>query len=85
MTKVPSKIRVFAWRLARFSLPTGDALNHREMATVPSCSLCGVNDAWKHSLIECTMALCVWALMDEDESNPKPSAMVILYATISQP
>jgi hypothetical protein len=48
------------------SLPTGDVLNHRGMATVPACSLCGVDDSWMHSLMECAMARLVWALMDEE-------------------
>lgn len=30
--RVPSKLRVFAWRLARQSLPTGDVLHNRNMA-----------------------------------------------------
>jgi hypothetical protein len=32
-TAVPSKIRVFLWRLAHCSLPTGDVRHHRHMAT----------------------------------------------------
>jgi hypothetical protein len=31
--KVPSKIRVFLWRLAKQSIPTGDVRHHRNMAT----------------------------------------------------
>lgn len=34
--KVPSKVRVFVWRLAHHSLPSGDVLHHRNMATQPS-------------------------------------------------
>ena len=30
-TKVPSKVRVFLWRLARHSIPTGDVRHHRNM------------------------------------------------------
>lgn len=26
--------------------------------------MCGMHDSWRHSLIECTMASCVWALVD---------------------
>jgi hypothetical protein len=67
-TKVPSKIRVFLWRLAHHSLPTGTVLNHRKMASSPGCSLCSdATDNWRHSLLECTMARCVWALLDEVE------------------
>jgi hypothetical protein len=44
--KVPSKIRVFLWRLARHSLPTADVLHHRNMASQSSCALCGAQDSW---------------------------------------
>jgi hypothetical protein len=64
--KVPSKLRVLLWRLAKQSLPTVDVLHHRHMATQPLCALCGVRDSWKHSLLECNMARSVWALMPEE-------------------
>jgi hypothetical protein len=64
--KVPSKLRVFLWRLARCSLPSGDILHHRNMAPSNVCSICGAKDSWKHSLIECNMSKCVWALEKED-------------------
>jgi hypothetical protein len=31
-TKVPSKVKVFAWRLANHFLPTGEVLEHRHMS-----------------------------------------------------
>jgi hypothetical protein len=34
-TKVPSKIRVFLWRLAHQSITTGSVRHHRNMATTP--------------------------------------------------
>jgi len=64
-TAVPSKVRVFLWRLAQQSLPIVDVLEHRNMASSYVCSLCGVVDSWKHSLVECNMAASVWALSDE--------------------
>jgi hypothetical protein len=65
--KVPSKIRVFLWRLAHQSLPTGSVRLHRNMATTAGCPFCAVtHDDWRHSLLECTTARCVWALMDEE-------------------
>jgi hypothetical protein len=59
---VTSKIRVFLWRLAKQSLPTGDLLHHRHIATSSSCLLCGRTDSWRHSLLECPMARSAWAL-----------------------
>ena len=64
--KVPSKILVFVWRLAQRSMPSGAVLHHRKMATSARCELCGAeNDTWRHSLLNCTMARCVWALVDD--------------------
>lgn len=64
--KVPSKIRVFLWRLARVSIPTGDVRFHRNMADDSSCGLCGEADSWRHSLLECRIARSVWALMSDE-------------------
>ena len=37
------------------------------MADDPRCSICGSeNDTWRHSLLSCRMARCVWALGDEE-------------------
>lgn len=60
------KIKVFLWRLAQSSLPSADVLNHRNMATHDKCGICGAQDSWKHSLIECNLAKCVWALESEE-------------------
>ena len=64
--KVPSKIRLFLWRLARQSIPTGDVLHRRHMTQQAACLICGAEDSWKHSLLECNMAKCVWALSNEE-------------------
>jgi hypothetical protein len=64
--KVPSKIRVFLWRLARHSVPTSDVRHHRNMATDGGCSLGGADDSWRHALLECNLARCVWALEREE-------------------
>jgi hypothetical protein len=63
---VPSKIRVFLWRLAKQSLPTADVLRHRNMTPQRSCSICGQDDSWAHSLLHCNMARSVWALAPEE-------------------
>jgi len=64
--KVPPKIKVFLWRLARHSIPTADVLHRRHIAPHAACLVCGVPDSWKHSLLECNLAKCVWALMNEE-------------------
>ena len=78
--EVPSKLKVFMWRLARHSMPTGSVLKRRHMATEDTCSLCGATDTWKHTLIACPMATSVWALapdelvqhmVEREEDGPK--------------
>ena len=65
--RVPSKVRVFVWRLAHSSLPTGVTRHQRNMAETEACSLCNAQeDAWRHSLFDCRMARCVWALGEEE-------------------
>jgi hypothetical protein len=64
-TMVPSKIRVFLWRLAQQSLPTTDVLDHRHMSTHSNSALCGNTDSWRQSLVDCNMTQAVWALSEE--------------------
>ena len=64
--RVPSKIKVFIWRLARQSIPSRDVLHHRKMAPSNACAICGAPDSWRHSLLDCNMAKCVWALEREE-------------------
>jgi hypothetical protein len=63
-TKVPAKVKVFLWRLAKHSLPTNDVRAKRRMAEGDQCQLCGAADSWRHALLDCTMSRCVWALID---------------------
>lgn len=66
-TKVPSKIRVFLWRLSHQSLPTGNVLHRRSMADSCACAICNEPvDSWRHSLLDCNMARSTWALLDEE-------------------
>ena len=60
--KVPSKLRMFVWRLARQSIPCNVLLHHRNMATTHTCALCGARDTWRHALLSCPMAGSVWVL-----------------------
>jgi hypothetical protein len=63
--QVPSKIRVFLCRLAKQSIPTNDVRHQRNMAPDSACTLCGVADSWRHSLLECNMSRSIWALIPE--------------------
>ena len=65
-TEVPSKVRMFLWRLSKQSLPTKDVRAHRNMSTSCTCGFCGAPDSWRHSLLDCTVSRCTWALADEE-------------------
>jgi hypothetical protein len=47
--RIPSKIKVFLWRLARASIPSADVLHHRNTSTHDKCGICGARDSWEHS------------------------------------
>jgi hypothetical protein len=65
--RVPSKLRIFAWRLARSSLPTGAERVRRHMADSIVCPICNAAaDDWRHSLLTCNMAASVWAMREDD-------------------
>lgn len=89
---VPSKIRIFLWRLARHSLPTTDVLNKRNMSTGDVCPLCGVPDSWRHALISCTHARWAWALADpllvstmsENEEPQAKNGLFQLHESLEQ-
>ena len=66
-TQVPGKIRVFLWRLAHNSIPTGYVRCNRSMAPTSVCGLCHAGeDDWRHSLLDCNSSRCVWALLDDE-------------------
>lgn len=31
-----------------------------------ACGFCGSPDSWKHSLVDCTVSRCTWALVDDE-------------------
>lgn len=66
-TKVPAKLKNFLWRLAHNSIPTEGVRFQRHMSESSLCKICnGAEDNWKHALIDCPMAKCVWAMADEE-------------------
>ncbi|KAE8770061.1 hypothetical protein D1007_58250 [Hordeum vulgare] len=68
--RVPSKLRMFAWRLARASLPTGQERGRRHMTTEVSCPIChAAVDTWRHALLNCNMAKSVWSLRDDEDDS----------------
>lgn len=73
---------MFLWRLASQSLATEDVRKHRHMSTNDVFPLCGNNDSWVHSLLECSLSRCVW---DEDLSGDNiVEAMMEMKQTSAQ-
>jgi hypothetical protein len=65
--KLPSKIRVFCWRLAQNSIPTASVLKNRNMTKTAKYRICGAaDDTWELALFICTMSRCVWAQLGEN-------------------
>ncbi|KAL0444502.1 UNVERIFIED_CONTAM: hypothetical protein Slati_2172900 [Sesamum latifolium] len=60
---VPSKIRLFAWRACRDSLPTSSNLQKRGMAKDEVCMWCDFElDDLLHTILRCHFSRLVWAL-----------------------
>ncbi|KAE8804808.1 hypothetical protein D1007_19226 [Hordeum vulgare] len=71
--KVPAKLRIFAWRLARASLPRGQERARRHMTEDALCPICQLAyDSWRHALLDCDMARSVWSLRDDDDDSLLP-------------
>ncbi|XP_040256263.1 uncharacterized protein [Aegilops tauschii subsp. strangulata] len=55
------------------------------MADDDKRQLCGMRDSWRHSLFECSVTRCVWALVNENildflQSSAEPNARVWLFS-----
>ena len=82
---VPSKVRIFLWRLDQNSMPTANLLHDRNITTTMTCGLCGAQESWQHSLLHYSVAQCVWALQDHDlvealNNSNKPDAKRWIFA-----
>lgn len=67
--------------------PHRDVRKHRKVSHHDECYVCGAPDSWRHSLLECTMARCVWVLVYHDLlehmiATREPSARTWLFSMI---
>lgn len=63
------------WYQANFGCFYGDLLTNqyqrRMYGNTCTYAICGMNDSWRHSLVECSMARCVWELVDPELLNAR--------------
>ncbi|KAM6558713.1 hypothetical protein CsatA_027952 [Cannabis sativa] len=58
---LPSKVKIFAWKVMHNALPTAAALQRRKVLDSTACSMC--SSAWEsigHALFNCSHARAVW-------------------------
>uniref|UniRef100_A0A803PE40 Reverse transcriptase domain-containing protein n=1 Tax=Cannabis sativa TaxID=3483 RepID=A0A803PE40_CANSA len=59
--KLPSKIKIFAWRVIQNFLPVAAALYKKKVLTSAACSLCSqARESIGHALFQCKHAKAVW-------------------------
>ncbi|KAK4416798.1 hypothetical protein Salat_2505300 [Sesamum alatum] len=62
-SKVPGKVKVFAWRLCKKALPTCSNLQRRHCGVRNECPRCSMEEETeKHTMIDCDFARHTWAL-----------------------
>ena len=63
---VPSKVQIFYLAARKVLIAIDRCSSPQIMADHGQCALCGAPNSWKHSLLECNMVRCVWALESEE-------------------
>ena len=72
------------------SIPTEDMRMHQNMSATCTCAICGMLDSWRHNLLDCTAARCVWSLVDKElieelmennEQNARTSCLLCLSSS----
>lgn len=64
-TRVPLKIRIFLWQLARGLLPSGNKVMKRNGTGDGLCPLCGVGEDGSHIFFSCVAAQFLWSYLHE--------------------
>jgi hypothetical protein len=61
--KVPAKIKMFFWLIARKSIPTKDNLIRKRWKGRKECVYCGQNESIDHLFFQCSAARLIWSLV----------------------
>jgi hypothetical protein len=59
--KLPLKIKIFLWQMARGRLPSNEQINRRHGASNGRCALCGRIESVDHIFFTCDLAAFAWS------------------------
>jgi hypothetical protein len=72
IANVPTKVKIFAWRLAKDGLATQEHRKKRTLERVARCQVCGTEDeSGHHAVINCTRAVALRHEMRKHWDLPK--------------
>jgi hypothetical protein len=81
--RVPLKIKIFVWQLAKGKLPANDQILKRRGPTDGSCALCGGQENTGHIFFHCSLAKFVWAGIRELlECSWNPNSFMDMFAIL---
>jgi hypothetical protein len=59
--KLPLKIKIFLWQMAKGRLPSNAQINRRHGASDGNCALCGTSETVDHIFFSCHLACFAWS------------------------
>ncbi|KAJ1294370.1 hypothetical protein BS78_01G141200 [Paspalum vaginatum] len=66
-TRMPNKVKVFAWLFFRDRLSTWANLHKKHVQPEATCSRCGsASESWHHAFIQCPFIVDLWARLGVD-------------------
>ncbi|WVZ82091.1 hypothetical protein U9M48_029393 [Paspalum notatum var. saurae] len=69
-SRMPNKVKVFAWLFFRDRLSTRVNLHRKHVQPVDTCSRCGTSsESWQHAFFHCPYTAELWSRIGVDISN----------------
>jgi hypothetical protein len=79
--KLPLKIKIFLWQMAKGKMPTNDQIQRRHGNLDGKCALCGQVESINHIFFSCVLASFMWSGIREAfgvQWNPKNLSELLL-------